>query len=243
MEKQKSDEGFTLKLGNLHPGKTATVNISLSKFLEIESGCFKFRMPTNYFPDYSLIEKMGLKVPQYTFTYKLDVKSLKPITYLSSPGQSKTDVKIPQKHIIVTSDEITKIPKRDQMLYFKTSDMGLPTLKAQRCEKYPDEVALLASFVPTFEKKQPQENTELFEDEVPDQGASDDIKYCYMFLVDRSGSMAGSRMNTTKEALKLFLKSLPPNCAFQITSFGTSYKHMKDQIMDYNEKTLEYALR
>jgi len=33
--------------------------------------------------------------------------------------------------------------------------MGLPSLKVQFSEKYPDKVALLASFVPTFEQKEP----------------------------------------------------------------------------------------
>ena len=49
-------------------------------------------------------------------------------------------------------------------------------------------------------------------------------KFLYLFLVDRSGSMSGSRMTTTVEALKLFMKSLPPGCMFDIISYGTVYK-------------------
>jgi Mg-chelatase subunit ChlD len=33
--------------------------------------------------------------------------------------------------------------------------------------------------------------------------------FCFVFLVDRSGSMSGSRIEVTKEALKLFIQSLP----------------------------------
>jgi uncharacterized protein YegL len=36
--------------------------------------------------------------------------------------------------------------------------------------------------------------------------------FCFIFLVDCSGSMSGSRMNTTNEALKLFIRSLPIGC-------------------------------
>jgi von Willebrand factor A domain-containing protein 5 len=45
----------------------------------------------------------------------------------------------------------------------------------------------------------------------------------FIFLVDRSGSMSGQKMEMTKEALKLFIQSLPPGCLFEIISFGSSY--------------------
>lgn len=80
-----------MKLGNLHPGKVATVNIQLSKFLEVEFGAFAFRMPTNYFPDYSAIKKIWEELPMYTFSYKLEIKSFKPITYLSAPENTNVE--------------------------------------------------------------------------------------------------------------------------------------------------------
>jgi hypothetical protein len=38
--------------------------------------------------------------------------------------------------------------------------------------------------------------------------------FFYIFLVDHSSSMGGRRMEVTKDALKLFMKSLPPKCKF-----------------------------
>lgn len=43
----------------------------------------------------------------------------------------------------------------------------------------------------------------------------------FVFLLDRSGSMSGGRMNMAKEALSLFLKSLPSDSYFNVCSFGT----------------------
>lgn len=116
MERSKHDDGFTLSLGNLHPGKTAKINVQLSKFLEIESGAFAFRLPVNYFPDYTTVEKLSkIIIPSYKIDYKLEVKSVKPIIYMSTPAHTQTEVKIEQKHLVVsnTAKGLYKFPKRD----------------------------------------------------------------------------------------------------------------------------------
>ena len=45
--------------------------------------------------------------------------------------------------------------------------------------------------------------------------------FCFIFIVDRSGSMGGPRMEITKDALKLFIQSLPVGSQFAILSFGS----------------------
>jgi uncharacterized protein with von Willebrand factor type A (vWA) domain len=56
--------------------------------------------------------------------------------------------------------------------------------------------------------------------EIPGQAEKDNV---FIFLIDRSGSMSGQKMEATKEALKLFIQSLPPCCLFEIISFGSQY--------------------
>jgi hypothetical protein len=80
----------------------------------------------------------------------------------------------------------------------------------------------MVSFVPTFEPPQPQEEAEVLVDEEPESTTlMNGEDFFYIFIVDRSGSMSGRRMEVTKDAMKLFIQSLPPNCKFQIISFGT----------------------
>ena len=46
----------------------------------------------------------------------------------------------------------------------------------------------------------------------------------FVFIVDRSGSMDGDRIDAAKEALLLLLKSLPVGCSFNVVSFGSSHQ-------------------
>lgn len=63
-----------------------------------------------------------------------------------------------------------------------------------------------------------------------------------LFLVDRSGSMDGMKIQEVKDALLVFLKSLPENCKFNIYSFGGYSSSLWFQSMPYNDSTLQEAL-
>ena len=54
--------------------------------------------------------------------------------------------------------------------------------------------------------------------------------------------MRGNRIELAKEALMLFIRSLPPDSLFNVVSFGTSYQLMFDKNKKYNDKTMKYAL-
>lgn len=64
----------------------------------------------------------------------------------------------------------------------------------------------------------------------------------FYFLVDQSGSMAGSRITKAKEALKFFLQSLPVGCRYAIYGFGSNYvTHIPPS--DYNNETFKYSMK
>ena len=71
-----------------------------------------------------------------------------------------------------------------------------------------------------------------------------DVDAEFIFVVDRSGSMSGSKMTQTRNALELFLRALPPSCYFNIIGFGSSFaKLFKKGSEPYTESTVTQAER
>jgi uncharacterized protein with von Willebrand factor type A (vWA) domain len=63
----------------------------------------------------------------------------------------------------------------------------------------------------------------------------------YVFLLDRSGSMGGKRIEKAKEALILFIRSLPQDTYFNVISFGSSSKKMFPNSVKYGDKEVQFA--
>jgi hypothetical protein len=64
----------------------------------------------------------------------------------------------------------------------------------------------------------------------------------YVFLLDRSGSMGGKRIEKAKEALILFIKSLPQDTYFNVVSFGNASSKLFPSSVKYNDKEVKKAV-
>ena len=192
-----------------------------------------FSLPTAFYPDYS---KFGIDVSNfaYDFTYAINIVAKGTITSLSLPASA-----------VVTSrsDDKTGItiecprPSRKMDLYYRTADMLVPELLYTETAD-PKEVACSVSLVPTFEPVAPQDAFEVVMDEKPETmmlGLGSDFHF--IFIVDRSYSMSENRrMEICKEALVLFMRSLPEGCTFSIISFGSQFKPLNlGSVLDYND--------
>ena len=65
----------------------------------------------------------------------------------------------------------------------------------------------------------------------------------YVFLLDRSGSMQGGKIELAKEALRIFLQSLPAESEFQVVSFGTEFSYLlgTSKMIPLNRDTVREA--
>lgn len=65
----------------------------------------------------------------------------------------------------------------------------------------------------------------------------------YIFLVDRSGSMGGQRIETAKRALMLLLRSLPSHGSWlNVFSFGSGSDSMWPCSVEYGEQSINQAV-
>ena len=99
--------------------------------------------------------------------------------------------------------------------------------------------------MPSFVEQKETKAIEITHGEKPEEIEIESRQSLYIFLVDRSGSMSGGKMETTKQALILFLKSLPSNSMFDIISFGSSFSHMANNHkgMKYDDFNVEESIK
>eukprot|EP00658_Telonema_sp_P-2_P016830 TRINITY_DN16516_c0_g1_i2.p1 TRINITY_DN16516_c0_g1~~TRINITY_DN16516_c0_g1_i2.p1 ORF type:complete len:491 (+),score=97.06 TRINITY_DN16516_c0_g1_i2:210-1682(+) len=64
-----------------------------------------------------------------------------------------------------------------------------------------------------------------------------------VFLLDRSGSMSGSRISQAKNMLELFLHSLPQTSMFNIIGFGSTVRRLFGRSEWYDDHTLQAGLK
>jgi len=113
---------------------------------------------------------------------------------------------------------------RDFVLQIVATNASNPTAVLEQHPTLPRQRALMATLVPKFAL--PLERPEI------------------VFLCDRSGSMSeGNKIPNLKEALRVFLKSLPVGVKFNICSFGSRYSPLWERSQSYHQSTLDQAFR
>jgi hypothetical protein len=90
----------------------------------------------------------------------------------------------------------------------------------------PDHPAMMIAFIPR----------DLFTSHLP----PDSFKAEVIFLADRSGSM-GNKIHVLRDALKVFLRSIPQGCHFNICSFGSSHSSLWPRSQPYNQENPDVA--
>ena len=120
--------------------------------------------------------------------------------------------------MLIISDK----PCANIKLFYKTAGIAEPSCYFAKKD---DEVAVVAATVPTFDSKEPQDFFEVLkgEDESPEQGlAWEGDQFHFIFILDRSSSMwMSNRLVNAKNALELFIRSLPKGCKVSIVGFGS----------------------
>ncbi|KXJ25777.1 von Willebrand factor A domain-containing protein 5A [Exaiptasia diaphana] len=241
-ESDESSDVFQINVGNLPPRVTATIKLTFVTTLKVErEGRVVFMLPTVLNPRYSpsgsnvssKMASLGSMSKLYSFYFEMNVHCASPIIKITSSHYQLTvdinpddnrqaTVRLDNNHRYDNDLEVHVLcqqPFQPHTLVengVTKSTTGIPN-------PFLSKPVVMLNFFPEFDRNATLERGE------------------FIFVVDQSGSMAGSKMKSARESLLLFLKSLPENCYFNVVGFGSSFNKLFDRSEFYNDSTLSHA--
>jgi len=224
---------FQLKIGNLSPGAGCKVTITYLMELPVEDGKTRLTIPTTIAPKY-VPSADGSEIAKKIASIEYDFSSPAPLHFcLEIAMTTKISSVTSPSHQISTEmidgsgsyEAVTKFGgtttdmDRDIIVLIDSDEPNQPKVILEKGDD--GSIAGLLSMVPKFElKKQPSD---------------------VIFLIDCSGSMGGQSMQLAKQALQLFIHSLPVDSFFNIFCFGSQYTQLFPQSKAFTDETLESA--
>ncbi|XP_026154928.1 von Willebrand factor A domain-containing protein 5A-like isoform X1 [Mastacembelus armatus] len=253
-ESEQSPDIFSLKVGSLPPGESASIRLEYVIELSVQADDgLRFCLPAVLNPRYQPQGSEGASVQvtsvpasqvPYTLSFSARVSSPRPISKVESScsldplqylntEQTQATVKLAAGHKFDRDVEL--------LIYYKDAHQPTAVVEAGQASAKPgtlmgDPVVML-SLYPEFP-----------------QAVMSSLASCgeFVFLLDRSGSMDFSTDNSerqetcigsARDTLLLLLKSLPMGCYFNIYSFGSTYEHIFPKSVEYSQKTMEEAVK
>ena len=216
---------FSLSLGNLGPGKDAKLVLKLVGELPVDSetGGARFSLPSVLTqccnPEGSTRTNGLLTV----FGFLLFVSGSEDVSVTSPThelGMRRTCgyLQVCLKDPVLWTNDIVVLVHRNNPHRPKAIVENLPDAE----NEFMASPAVMFDFFPKFECK---------------QGACE-----LVFLVDPSGSMHWNYVNSVRETLILFLKSIPPGCYFNVIGLESSCKPLFPASLPYNQSNVEKAV-
>ncbi|XP_068441101.1 von Willebrand factor A domain-containing protein 5A-like [Clinocottus analis] len=247
-ESEQSPDIFTLSVGSLPPGESASIRLEYVTELAVQADeGLRFCLPAVLNPRYQpqgsggseggnvQVTSVPASLVPYSLSFSARVSSPRPVSKVESncpldplqylnTEQTQTTVKMAAGHKFDRDVEL--------LIYYKDAHQPSAVVEAGQASSKPgtlmgDPVVML-SLYPEFP-----------------QAVMSSVASCgeFVFLMDRSGSMQGPRIKSATDTLLLLLKSLPMGCYFNIHSFGSSYEHIFPKSVEYKQETMEEALK
>jgi len=224
MEREKSDI-FQISLGNVYANEEVRIEISYIAELEMREGRIRVRIPNRIAPKCGGGPSTNVNYPiNFDFAIRTSTK----IGKIEAVGNS-VDLQI----MPVPGDERAATVKASREGYLN-EDLVLNI--GQECP-----YGIYTTLERSYELK--SECLRVTFNNPVNTDMDMDGKAEIIFLVDKSGSMSGQRMETTKFALTLFLRSLPENSKFNIVAFDSSFNRCFPSSAQYNDRSLAKAQR
>ena len=233
LEEVKSDI-MELYVGNFKAGSVCEITVKYIQEVDHQDSNPRFTLPTTIAPRYiPLGDENSDKMASINFQYLLmeDIPlGVKVELFMNSSILSIKSPTHEVEHTIYSGSPnsahyataelkqcSTNVMDRDYVLIYETYKRDAICV----VEKGENSTALMLSFVPEFTIA--EEKCEL------------------IFLVDCSGSMCSGSIGKARDALNVFLRSLPEDCFFNIYRFGSTYNSLFTTSQRYTGETFEKA--
>ena len=236
---ENSQDNFIINVGALPPSKECRITISYVTELEYaDKSTIRFVIPTTIAPRYNP-DKGALTSPAntnsqyvqsspYTIEFqcyvdKMNGSEQEYITRINSPSHPiQIDFSQKEFYLITFSQENIHLD-RDILINVELNEKRSNTILAV------ESGAVMAVFTPTEEDCRQKSNSDQTNE--------------FLFVIDCSGSMQDeNKIGLARQAMLIFLKSLPVNCYFNVICFGSQYETLFNEITSiYNEENAKKA--
>ncbi|KAG7450127.1 uncharacterized protein BT62DRAFT_839561, partial [Guyanagaster necrorhizus] len=236
-----TDDIFTISIGSILPRETVVIKLVFVMCLMNDSreDSIRFQLPMyvgeRYGPPPPDLVSAATASAITRIRVKVDVQTSGEIRHITSPTHSDeiseqkyaTDRGRPSRRRTTVRFRSKKFLARDFVLIVQADKLDAPRCFAEvirgRGRQQDGTLALQFTIVPKLH--------------LPSISAQE-----YLFLVDRSGSMSGDRIETAKHTLALLLRVLPQQgTTFNIMSFGHSVTGLWTRSQAYSQLTLDDA--
>ena len=245
---KEDSNSYSITIGNIEPNALIELTSEFVQFITSNDMSFCFSVMTSY-PTFSDgISRNSLK----NINGKILLKTHSKITRLVNQNftidkhfkrefnEDNTSCNIEFK-ISNESKEYNSVLN----LIFRTEKMNEPYLLSQY-NSQKDETSYIFGMIhdqkPIPVPDKPDTDINISYSEKYENNEKTDTPSLFIFLVDQSGSMAGSSIKLVSESLLFFLQSLPKDSYFQIIGFGSTYEKINDKPLLYNKENVKNTM-
>jgi len=223
---QVSKNVFSVNVGNLPPDQEVAISITYVVELEFEEGKVKLVLPSSKAEEeqkyFSPSRKSSQTLPQLQLKVSLAMTSnIQAISSPSHPISFEFGEENNKAVVTLASQSQADAPK-PFVLLTKLAKPHQPCVRVQK-----DSTGRKVGMLSLYPKLELNEDEDIFTEMI--------------FVVDRSGSMSGGRINQVKNTMQIFLRSLSEGTMFNIVGFGSRTEFLFPTSVEYNDKNLEIA--